>query len=228
MRHIGVLWLWMTACAEEDPAAWIGDPAPPVNPNLAVGRTYVLDLASLDFTVPAGFSAVAYPLLASVSDAERAFTVLGVRGGQMMIRLGDVVGGAGQRAQDLCALTEDVVLDDFGALWASRMGPALPGRTGPVDTRYRDVELTGRLTANGDAVDRIRFNAVADLTEWSALLGAPICPLFGGFGIVCVACPAGAQSCLELESRDGVAVADPTVPRLQPVTVASRAARGCP
>lgn len=228
MRHVGlVLWM-MTACAEEDPDAWIGDPAPPVNPNLAVGRTYVLDLASLDFTQPVGGSMVLVSLLTGVSDAERAFTVLGARGGQVRIRLGDVVGGPGRRVQDPCALTEDVVLDDFGALWASRMASPLPGRTGPIDTRYRSSELAGRLTANGDAVDRIRFNAIADITEWQTVLGGPICPLFAGFGLACVPCPGGVGECIELESHDGVAAADPAVSRLQPVTAASRAALACP
>jgi hypothetical protein len=167
-------------------------------------------------------------LLEALTDSERALTVLGTRRGQVMIRLGDVMGGPGQRAQDMCALTQDVVLDDLGSLWAGRPGSPLPGRVEDADMAYHRVELVGRLAQGGDVIDRIRFNALVDPAGLQTYLGGQTCQMLILSAAPCATCPNGALECVEVETRDGVATVDPSLPRLQQVTAASRAALGCP
>ncbi len=225
-----MLWLLVLLGCDEAPVpdALAVDEAPPVNPALAVGRTYVFDFAPATVVVPAGLAGILQPLLA-IRPTERAFTVLGTRGGRALVRYGTVSDtGGGAWTQDRCALTQDVpMLDGPGDRFGVRGAGPLPGAFNGIDTRYDDVLMTGTLGAGARSVEDIHFRALADLSQWSQALG-PVCPLVQAFGVACTPCTSGGTDCLDLEITDGRADWDANVPRLSVVTPASRQAAGCP
>jgi hypothetical protein len=221
MRTICLLTL--LGCAE--PEALPEEALPPVNPALAVGRTYVLDLQSATFTQPPGIDG----LLLGLAVKERAFSVLGVRGGEPLLRTGIVEGPPGARQQDPCALTTDVVLrngpnDRFGR----RMNGPLAGYAVEYNMPYRDVTMAGRLGPQATEVDQIRFAATTDMLPLTALGVGDVCQLIVIAGITCVPCPNGSPTCLDVVMEDGVATWDPNLPELREVTPQSRAAAACP
>lgn len=228
MRQTVVL-LVLLGCDEAPaPDALAVDEAPPVNPALAVGRTYVFDFAAATVVAPAGLGGVLQPLFAS-RPTERAFTVLGVQGGRALVRYGTVRDtGGGAWTQDRCALTQDVpMIDGPGDRFGVRGAGPLPGAFNGLDTRYDDVLMTGTLGAGARTVEDIRFRALADLSDWSLALG-PVCLLVAAFGVACTPCTSGGTDCVDLEITDGRADWDANLPRLSVVTPASRQAAGCP
>lgn len=220
MRTLPVL-LLLSAC--EEAASLPEEALPPVNPNLAVDRTYVLDLQGATFTQPPGVGLLFTGLVGGSS--ARAWTVLGVRQGQILVRFGSV--DAGQ--QDLCGLTTDVALRSGpGDLFGDRGAGPLFGYLDGADHAYFDYRLSGRLSAGALSIDDIRFQGAMDLTRWTAAIGGPACDLFLAFGVSCGACPqGGALECLDVAIQDAVATWDPNLPPLRRVTLQTRSP-GCP
>jgi hypothetical protein len=221
MRMLPVL-LLLSAC--EEAASLPEEALPPVNPNLAVDRTYVLDLQGATFTQPPGLGPM-IPALTGGSNSARAWTVLGVRQGQTLVRFGTV--DAGQ--QDLCGLTTDVALRSGpGGQFGGRGAGPLFGHLDSADHAYFDYQLSGRLGAGAQSIDDIRFQGAMDASRWTAAIGSPVCGLFLVFGVSCGVCPhGGAPECLDMAFEDAVATWDPNLPPLRRVTLQTRSP-GCP
>jgi len=226
MRWIPLL-LLLLAC-DEAPAdlqdeALAADEAPPVNPAIAVGRTYALDPASRRYTGSlANYPGVPVPPPGSVHNG---FTVLAERGGDLRVRFGVLQ----QNRQNLCALTTDLDLPRFApARWGAQQPQAgLNGYLGGLDIPYEDVTIAGHLDRGGRSVSDIRFAGIIDARVFAPLNIGDACLLVAIAGIQCFACADGTPNCLDFSFEDAVAH-EVAMPRLVRVDAASRAARGCP
>lgn len=224
MRWIPLLVL-LTACDEAptDPLdeELAVDEAPPVNPAIAVGRTYVLDPATRQFT--GSLTSVAQMLAGASLSPHRAFTVFAHQGGDLLVRFGTV----DRRQQDVCALTTDIPLQRTpGAAWGAQQ-QGLNGFISDTVLPYEDATLAGRLDPGGRSVSNIHFTATADLRAFVPLgLGDP-CTLLQIVGLTCFACADGTPNCLDVSFEHAVAN-EIQMPRLALVDAASRAAHGCP
>ena len=169
-------------------------------------------------------------LYSAVATTERAFTVLGTQGGQVLVRLGTVQGAPGQRTQDPCALTTDVVLlDGPGDQFGMRTPGPLAGYLAGVNNPYRNITLSGRLAPQAKEIGEIRFAARSDMQLVAARGIVDVCQLVLIAGVQCIPCrPNGAPTCLDIAFEDGVAMWDRTLPTLSEVTPQSRAAAACP
>lgn len=225
MRWIPLLVL-LTACDEAptDPLEenFAVDEAPPVNPAIAVGRTYALDPASRRYTGSlANYAGI--PML-TPGVPHNAFTVLAEHGGDLRVRFGVLE----QNRQNLCALTTDIDLPRFApARWgAQQPSGGIDGYVSGMDVHYEEVTIAGHLDHGGRTVSDIRFEGILDVRVFAPLLG-DVCQLVAIGGMNCFACADGTPTCLDLSFEDAVAN-EVQMRSLALVDAASRAAHGCP
>jgi len=184
-------------------------PEPEPEPNPFIGRSYLLDMASVTVIEPEGGD-----VLLSLLEGE--FLLLSVTGGEdasidMAVTLAAVEGKSVE--QDACAPIVEMPDGLYGIEDRSvAIGPADfavsvdPGIGVEIDFVLHAFALSGVFSPSGASIDGVSFQGTVDLRDYQELLDALIgegldaCDFLAFYvGLQCTACDDGAEQCVDLE-----------------------------
>lgn len=187
----------------------------PIDPVLAIGTTYAVDIASGTWIQPTGVGGLlagylAVDILVGVLDADPV--TLTMIGG---------VSEAGSSSQDLCAETVSFPPADFGENPYFELGPQdLSMQVMGAQLNLFDVHLSGAFRPDFLGIQGASLVGSMDtrgLVELVVPGGTPgdVCALLTTFAVPCVACPDGLPYCVaaEVEDLQVPASPGPLIPR---------------
>lgn len=182
------------------------------------GRTYLVELSSVDFTEPAGFGAflgtfLDVPILIGVTDIDPDGTSL------------DLMGAQGRLKNDGTYTQKHTqTLDDGLKYWVPTWpfegvdfngAPYFSGDTSAIELRYdgafvpvHDFHLEGTFAADGSSFGGGRLWGLGDTRDMAGLFGEAddpfyVCALVEGAGAECEVCPdTGEKTCLFLRGEN--------------------------
>lgn len=170
-----------------------------------VGRTYDVELDGRDITWVK--PSVGSLLVSQLETKSLLFMVESADSESI-----DLLGAAGYDvgrsvAQYPCAPPIDFATGTFASNPFFHVGPqdtslSASGLVVPI----LQMEVEGRFATDAASITDITLQGLIDVRDLGALLGGgDACDTLGLFGVACVACPDGSDSCVELEVRDASA-----------------------
>lgn len=211
------------SCGTESIGFSTSDLGLPVDPVDVEGRTYAIDLTTMQVVAPIGFAGWLFGL-AGTPEGSAGIHVSEINTANattdLMVGLIDNPGGAGW-TQDQCIPTIAAPGADYSTAPSfSVSAPVLPLRLGTLSIDLFNATMSGTFAPDGDFIGDISIAGVFDSEPTStALLGFPmgVCNLINLLSMqrtMCTQCPPPSQSaaCLNLVIEDTVAnPADPFV-----------------
>ncbi|NCG19389.1 MAG: hypothetical protein GWP91_10310 [Rhodobacterales bacterium] len=198
----------------------IGDPADAAS---LAGLTFGLDIGGGRFVEPAGVGA----LIGGLLEQEVLMGVTAATDTEvgMMGALGDASGG-----QDMCTESFDFpVAAEFSENpYFIIESDFLPLDVSGVVVEIEDLEISGAFAADGSEIAGATLRGTLDVSTLDSMVGGDTCELLSTFGVPCLPCSGGGDTCLTVfvDSMDAAVKPGVTLEVVTSVEIAANPACG--